>query len=273
MSSLVDCIDSILQELAGIFINVEVPAQEGSDALIQEPEDESLTIPPVFAYTPSGSFDALEEWCLMERGLIEQASAVRDCPGINLHSTPSQRGVRDLIKDMVIYSPDEFAVLDLISKLVHVPESLIRMVVRHGVNIVILPRGHSPYYVKLDNETILGLGEKTFQGRSYENHSLYSPKHRLIIFQRSSVSGSAYHEFAHALDHAYSQSHGLPCRLSQHLWNSFRYERNGYVTDYAGTNHYEYFAESFEACFDSGRLILEKRDPGMFRFLSTLLSD
>ncbi|MDQ7826429.1 MAG: hypothetical protein RDV48_26740 [Candidatus Eremiobacteraeota bacterium] len=210
-----------------------------------------------------------------DRGCEEAGGGPEEDPGGDLAGKALIRTLsnEELISAMVSYSPDLSTTRFIVRELARISRKALLTVHRHGVNIVILPTECSPYKVDIDGKVLLA-PHVTYKGRSYEDLSFFSSDHRVILLRESWAAYASIHEFAHAFDHAYSARNRLPQQLSLSLWIRFSSSRRGFVSSYAGTNHQEYFAESFAAFYDLfQREELRKLDPAMERFLSELLED
>jgi hypothetical protein len=153
---------------------------------------------------------------------------------------------------------------------------ILREVDRFGVAIIVLDRRQALTDIKINGMHVVAPSEKTFDGRPWGIvRGLYSPDRRLMALGEELIGlpdrSTARHEFAHAYDHVVGQKNSRKIPLSVKLWNSFRDERTGLVSGYAGTNPAEYFAESVEAFFQPNMSqMLQQRDPKMHSYLSEL---
>jgi hypothetical protein len=153
---------------------------------------------------------------------------------------------------------------------------ILREVDRFGVAIIILDRRQALTDIKINGMHVVAPSEKTFDGRPWGIvRGLYSPDRRLMALGEELIGlpdrSTARHEFAHAYDHVIGQKNSRKIPLSVKLWNSFRDERTGLVSGYAGTNPAEYFAESVEAFFQPTlSLKLQEQDPRMHLYLTEL---
>jgi len=182
---------------------------------------------------------------------------------------------RELLDRMIVFSEDEKVKRTLIKELDVMGENVIGMVKQFGVKIIILPRNMSLTQVRIKGMSVVAPGERTFDGRPWDMvRGLYDNSRRLVVIGEENIGrrrSTARHEFAHAFDHTFSERHGRRLPLSVQLWNLFRKERGSLVSDYAGTNPQEYFAECVEAFFrNSGREKLFQEDPQMYQYLESL---
>ncbi|MCE1248309.1 MAG: hypothetical protein LWY06_16835 [Firmicutes bacterium] len=182
---------------------------------------------------------------------------------------------RELIDRMVVFTPSEEIKRTLIKELEVMGESIIETVKTFGVKIIILPRNMTLPQIKIKGMTVVSQGERTFDGRPWEVvRGLYDNSRRLMVIGEENIGqrrSTAIHEFGHAYDHTFSERHQRRLPLSVQLWNMFRKDREGLVSDYAGTNPQEYFAESVEAYFrEDGREKLQREDKEMYNYLENL---
>ncbi|HXE71463.1 MAG TPA: zinc-dependent peptidase [Candidatus Nitrosotenuis sp.] len=185
---------------------------------------------------------------------------------------------RELLEGMIVYAPSA-EVRELVKRELEVlGEGPIRQVKQFGVRIIVLDRRLGLHQLKIQGMFVVGPGERTFDGRPWEAvRGLYDQSRRLLVLGEEMVGSPfrsvARHEFAHAYDHMFTEKHRRRLPLSVQLWNSFRGQRQGLVSTYAGTNPAEYFAESVEAFFqEGGREKLRQGDPQMFGYLQELFA-
>jgi hypothetical protein len=184
--------------------------------------------------------------------------------------------VRELIDSMIAYCNDENLRKTLVLELEPLGEQIIHMVKSFGVRIIVLPKQLSLPQLKIRGMSLVGKGERTFDGRPWDVvRGIYCQDRRIIVIGEERVgqikSSTARHEFAHAFDHTFSQKHHRRLPLSVQLWNLFRDKRGGMITDYAATNPMEYFAECVEVFFTpSGKTALMEKDRLMHDYLDKL---
>ncbi len=190
--------------------------------------------------------------------------------------TQSWSRARELLDKMIVFDPDESIRRMLIRELEVLGEEIISAVRQFGVHIIILPRNQNLTQIRIKGMSVVAPGQKSFDGRPWEMvRGLYDISRRIMVIGQENIGNprhsTAIHEFAHAFDHTFSEKNQRRLPLSVQLWNLFRQEREGLITDYAGTNPQEYFAESVEAYFGTtARDELEKKDPKMFSYLENL---
>ena len=186
--------------------------------------------------------------------------------------------IRDIIERMVGYAPSDQARTLLVDELVVLGEKMCDTVARFGVKIIVLEPSRAITDVRLAGMMIVAPHEKTFDGRPWAGvRGLYDQSRRLMAIGQEKLGQAAHstarHEFAHAFDHTFSVRHGRRQPLSVQLWNLFAEQRRGLVTEYAGTNPAEYWAESVESYFKpNGRQVLMERDPQMHQYLEALFA-
>lgn len=200
--------------------------------------------------------------------------SVRGKPGSGRRTSWSRE--KELLEKMVVFAQDEGKKSQLLTELEVFGENIIQTVKAFGVHIIILPPRVSLTQIKIRGMSVVSQGERTFDGRPWEYvRGLYDNSRRLIVMGEENIGlrrSTARHEFAHAFDHTFSERHGRRLPLSVQLWNLFRTEREGLISDYAGTNPQEYFAEAVEAYFrPEGRDKLLNEDPKMYQYLENLL--
>lgn len=190
---------------------------------------------------------------------------------------PQSRAAQ-LVERMIYHAPSRESRHKIMRELEVFGESMIETVRRNGVAIIILSRRMSLAELKIKNMYVVGRGEKTFDGRDWSVvRGLYDNGRSLLVVGEELLGqpgrSTARHEFAHAYDHIYSKVRRRVLPLSVELWNANADQRTGLVSDYAGTNPAEYFAESVEAYFEQGgRALLQRIDPKMYLFLSDLFA-
>lgn len=186
--------------------------------------------------------------------------------------------IRELLEKLIVFTPGERVKLLLMRELEVMGEKMIADCKSFGIRLIILPRGQSLPDLKIKGLSIVGKGERTFDGRSWETvRGIYCQDRRIIVLGEeligSPLHASSRHEFAHAFDHAFSSRNQRRLPLSVQLWNLFNKSRAGLVSDYAATNPAEYFAESVEAFFrEKSRETLKQKDPQMHQYLETLFA-
>ena len=183
---------------------------------------------------------------------------------------------RETIERMIAYAPSEGARKQLIDELEPLGFEIITQVKSFGVRVIIIEPQRKLSDVRIKNIAIVAPSERTFDGRPWDVvRGLYDSSRHLFVIGAEQLGNPqhsvARHEFAHAFDHAFSERHHRRLPLSVQLWNLFRKERNGLVSDYASTNPAEYFAESVEAYFQPHKKQeLRAKDPKMFSYLDEL---
>lgn len=188
------------------------------------------------------------------------------------------RREEELLEKMVVYAPDEQSRRTLLRELQVMGEKIIQTVKNFGVKIIILPAHSALTDLKIAGLAVVVKGEKTFDGRGWETvRGLYDQSRRLMVIGEerlgSPFSSAARHEFAHAYDHSFSVKNQRRLPLSVQLWNLFDKTRKGLVSQYAGVNPVEYFAECMEAFFlPQGKEKLAQKDPQMYQYLETLFA-
>lgn len=186
--------------------------------------------------------------------------------------------IRDIIERMVGYAPSDSAKGMLVDELVVLGEKMCDTVARFGVKVIVLEPTRAITDVRLAGMMIVAPHEKTFDGRPWAGvRGLYDQSRRLMVIGQEKLGQPAHstarHEFAHAFDHTFSTRNGRRQPLSVQLWNLFAEQRRGLITEYAGTNPAEYWAESVESYFKpNGRQLLMERDPQMYQYLEALFA-
>ena len=187
----------------------------------------------------------------------------------------SWSSTNEMVEKMIVHSPNEQSKRALARELEVLGDEIIDTVKRFGVKIIILARNVPLTDIRIGGMSVVAPGEKTFDGRPWSIvRGLYDNSRRLIVMGEENIGlrhSTARHEFAHAFDHTFSEKHGRRLPLSVQLWNLFRKEREGLISDYAGTNPQEYFAEAVEAYFrEDGRQKLLMDDSKMYEYLESL---
>lgn len=183
-----------------------------------------------------------------------------------------------LARRMVVFAPRPELKEQLALELQVFGQAIIQQVKQFGVRVIILERNKALTDIRIQGMMMVHPSEKTFDGRPWGSvRGIYCSDRRLFVVGEELVGigqrSVARHEFAHAYDHVFSHKNHRRLPLSVQLWNSFRTERTGLVTQYAGTNPAEYFAESVEAFFQEGaRDTLRQQDPLMFDYLKQLFA-
>ena len=189
---------------------------------------------------------------------------------------PALNEAGELARKMVVIAPKPELKEQLALELQVFGKAIVQQVKQFGVRVIILERHKALTDIKLHGMMIVAPSERTFDGRPWGAvRGIYCSDRRLFVVGEELIGRSdgsvARHEFAHAYDHTFSQKNHRRLPLSVQLWNSFRQERTGLVSAYAGTNPAEYFAESVEAFFQEGaRDALRQQDPLMFDYLKQL---
>ena len=186
--------------------------------------------------------------------------------------------LQEILEKMVVYAPGESVKKILLQELEPLGGKVIQQVKGFGVKIIVLSRNMSLTDLRIAGMSMVAKGEKSFDGRPWEMvRGIYDQSRRLIVIgeERVGVPGNsaARHEFAHAYDHTFSVQNQRRLPLSVQLWNFFAEKRKELVSDYAGVNPAEYFAEAVEKFFaPQGKEKLEKKDPQMFQYLNALFA-
>lgn len=212
---------------------------------------------------------------LKQRPLIEdsiEGPRPKKAPKQSLNST------EELLDKMIVSAPSLHAKTAVIKELTVFGEELIKECKHFGVRIIILPREKHLGELKIGGTTLIGHGERTFDGRPWETvRGIYDTGRRLIALGEELIglshSVSSRHEFAHAYDHMYTTKYNRKLPLSVQLWNLFAKDRKNFISEYAATKPSEYFAETVEAFLNprkNSRLI--QCDPSMATFLTKLLT-
>lgn len=190
----------------------------------------------------------------------------------------SLNGAGLLAKKLVAYAPRPELREIFAEELQVFGQAIIGQVKQFGVRAIILERNRALTDIKINGMMVVAPSERTADGRPWGMvRGLYCTDRRLFVVGEEllglGVRSTARHEFAHAYDHVFSEKNGRRMPLSVQLWNSFRQKRAGLVSDYAGVNPAEYFAESVEAFFQEGaRDALRQQDPQMFDYLHQLFA-
>lgn len=189
---------------------------------------------------------------------------------------PSLNRAGDLARKMVAIAPRPELKDQMALEMQVFGEEIIAQCKQFGVRAVILGPHTALTDLKINGMHVVAPTEKTFDGRLWTHvRGLYDPSRRMLVVGEELLGhanrSTTRHEFAHAYDHVFSQKNHRKLPLSVQLWNMFRHDRTGLVSDYAGTNPAEYFAESVEAFFQANaREGLRQSDPGMFDYLDKL---
>jgi hypothetical protein len=184
----------------------------------------------------------------------------------------------ELIRKMVAISPRPELRDQVARELQVFGRDVIAPMKQFGIRIIVLGRHEALTDVKIGGMHVVAPSERTFDGRLWSGvRGLYDNSRRLLAVGEELIGlahrSTAVHEFAHAYDHFISERGQRRLPLSVQLWNSFRQERGSLVSDYAGTNPAEYFAESVEAFFaPGGRELLRSKDPLMCDHLASLFA-
>ncbi|MCD6310189.1 MAG: zinc-dependent peptidase [Candidatus Eremiobacteraeota bacterium] len=189
---------------------------------------------------------------------------------------PRDGRVADILEKMIVYAPSRDKKLSLMRELEIMGEKFLNTVRKFGVKIIILPRNQALTDLKIAGMHVVTRQEKTFDGRPWSSvRGIYDQGRRLVVLGEERIgtpySSAARHELAHAYDHTFSSQHGRRLPLSVQLWNMFRKTRGSLISDYAGVNPQEYFAECVENFFNpTGKEKLAEQDPQMFQYLQAL---
>lgn len=183
---------------------------------------------------------------------------------------------RETIERMIYYAPSDNSRKLFTDELEPLGFEIISQVKAFGTKVIIIEPTRTLSQVKIHNIAIVAPSERTFDGRPWDIvRGIYDSSRRLFVIGEEQLGNPnnsvVRHEFAHAFDHAFSETHYRRLPLSVQLWNLFRQERSGLVSSYAGTNPAEYFAESVEAYFNARKKAdLQAKDPKMFTYLNEL---
>jgi hypothetical protein len=184
----------------------------------------------------------------------------------------------ELARKMVVYSPSPELRDQLASELQVFGSTIVGQVKQFGVRAIILEQNRALPDLRINNMMVVAPSERTHDGRPWsEVRGLYCAERRLFVVGEEMLGlwsrSVARHEFAHAYDHVFSEKNHRRMPLSVQLWNSFRGERTGVVSDYAASKPAEYFAESVEAFFQAGACdVLRQQDPQMYNYLEQLFA-
>ena len=193
-------------------------------------------------------------------------------------SLPQLNEAGQLARRMVVHSPRPELKETLALELQVFGQQIIQQVKQFGVRVIILESHKALTDIRIQGMMMVHPSEKTFDGRPWGAvRGIYCSDRRLFVVGEELVGNPrrsvARHEFAHAYDHVFSEKNHRRMPLSVQLWNSFRQQRTGLVSQYAATNPAEYFAESVEAFFQEGaRDSLRQQDPLMFDYLKQLFA-
>lgn len=214
----------------------------------------------------------------------DQATPRWQPPSIQIsRRSPEQRrktvsAAAGIAKAMIVHSPTAYLRDTLAGELAVMGERILSVCKGFGVRILVLERNQPLSALRLANMSVVAPGEKTFDGRPWDQvRGLYDNSRRILVLGEEQVgvpsNSTGRHELAHAYDHAFSEQHRRTLPLSVQLWNLFAGSRIGFVSEYAGSKPAEYFAESVEAFFRAaGRTLLGARDPQMLQYLETLFA-
>jgi hypothetical protein len=184
--------------------------------------------------------------------------------------------VGELVESMVVLETGDSHKSLMARELGVLGEKMVSYVKSFGVHIIVLERQVNLTQKKIRGMMIVAPGERTFDGRRWEEvRGIYCQDRRLIVMGEEllgmAVHSAARHEFAHAFDHAFTSRNKRKLPLSVQLWNWFSKERKALPSRYAATNPAEYFAESVDAFFiHEGKAYLQQNDPQMYEYLETL---
>ncbi|MBQ7567466.1 zinc-dependent peptidase [bacterium] len=190
--------------------------------------------------------------------------------------TKAYSPTRETIDRMIYFSPTQTARAKLQDELEPLGFEIISNVKAFGVKVIIMERNVRLSQIRIHNIAIVHPSERTFDGRPWDMvRGIYDSSRRLFVIGEEQLGNPNHsvgrHEFAHAFDHAFSETHQRRLPLSVQLWNLFRKDRTGLVSSYAATNPAEYFAESVDAFFiPAKRQKLQEQDPKMFAYLREL---
>ncbi|MDQ7825534.1 MAG: hypothetical protein RDV48_22230 [Candidatus Eremiobacteraeota bacterium] len=198
-----------------------------------------------------------------------QASQTREAAG-------GSSRIRDIVESIVVQDAPSLQKSLVGRELEALGEKMITYVKSFGVHIIVLEKNSNLTQRKVKGMMIVAPGERTFDGRRWEEvRGIYCQDRRLIVVGEELLGmrnhSAIRHEFAHAFDHAFTSRNRRRLPLSVQLWNWFEKERKALPSQYAATNPAEYFAESVDAYFiPEGRAYLERNDPQMCEYLTTL---
>ena len=182
----------------------------------------------------------------------------------------------ELAKKMVAIAPGPEHKEKIAFELQVFGETVVGQMKQFGTRVVVLGPNTALTDLRINGMMVVAPSEKTFDGRPWgQVRGLYDPSRRMLVVGQELIGlpnrSTARHEFAHAYDHYFQEKNHRKQPLSVQLWNSFRHERTGLVSDYAAVNPQEYFAESVEAFFQPGsRESLRTSDPQLFDYLVQL---
>ncbi|MFP4498743.1 MAG: zinc-dependent peptidase [Vulcanimicrobiota bacterium] len=186
--------------------------------------------------------------------------------------------LREKLDKMIAVCENDSKRKILIQELEPLGEAIIQLVKAFGTRIIVLPRDKNLTQIRIKGMSLVAPGERSFDGRPWEGvRGIYDNSRRIIVIGEENIGhprhSTARHEFAHAFDHTFSQKNNRRLPLSVQLWNLFRKDRGGLVSDYAATNPQEYFAECVESFFrQSGKDELFQKDPQMYQYLEKLFN-
>ncbi len=199
-------------------------------------------------------------------------------PGGPRPKTSTYSPVRETLDRMVYYSPTDKARKLFQDELEPFGFEIVSQIKSFGVRAIILERNRTLSQILIKGIHVVAPSERTFDGRPWDIvRGLYDSSRHLFVIGEEQLGNphhsTARHEFAHAFDHAFSERNNRRLPLSVQLWNLFRKERTGMVTEYANTNPAEYFAESVETYFHPKRCeVLKQKDPKMYSYLNELFA-
>lgn len=229
---------------------------------------------------PSRKRDLLEGRSATPSGVVKAQLA--RFPHRSLRVGPDHGGagvsdeVLDVLRQMVIETPSDQALLHLASEVRVLGVGLLQSLYRFGTTVVLLRRDTPLTEFTVRDMHVVIPDAHTSDGREYHQvRGLYKKHLRLILIGEEQLGNpslsTAIHEFGHAWDHAYSTECRLMVDVSVTLWNSLAPSRTGVLDPYAATNPCEYFAVCFEAFYrPAARRRLEAIDPAMAAWLESL---
>lgn len=195
------------------------------------------------------------------------------------HTTYHGNGrIKEIIEKLVVDEATSTHRSLIARELESLGEKMVSYVKSFGIHIIVLERGKNLTQKRIKGMMIVAPGERTFDGRRWEEvRGIYCQDRRIIVIGEELLGAYGHsairHEFAHAFDHAFTSRNQRRLPLSVQLWNWFGKERKALPSRYAATNPAEYFAESVDAYFiPEGRDYLQHNDPQMFDYLNTLFT-
>ena len=180
---------------------------------------------------------------------------------------------------MVAIAPSKTSAMKVARDLEVFGSEILTEVKRFGTRIVVVEPRKAFTEIQIGGTMLFGVGEKTFDGRSWSVvRGVYSSKRRIIclgeeLLDESQRSGQSTvrHEFAHAYEDVWSKKRQRRQPMSVELWYRFEKTRKSFISAYASTQPAEYFAESVEAYFAPNvRDKLRSGDPEMYAYLGEL---